>query len=153
MADTMLQDIVAIPSVTSATLLYVVESNTDYKMTIAQLDTYLSGNIDHNDLQAIQGGTTDEYYHLTSAQSVGLNTLSTQYRIPVVGSATGVFAQSTWAINASTMTTPSAGIITAVTSIALTAPAITSGGSLVTTNAAGITTLASSDPRRNPDHW
>ena len=31
-------------------------------------DGVLSGNADHNSLGNIQGGTTDEYYHLTSAE-------------------------------------------------------------------------------------
>jgi hypothetical protein len=34
--------------------------------------TLAPGDIDHADLDALQGGTTDEYYHLTSAQHTDL---------------------------------------------------------------------------------
>jgi len=75
----------------------------------------------HNDLLSIQGGTSSEYYHLTSAQHSAFVGLSTQYTIPVVGAAAGVLAESTWSINGNTMTAAAVAEIAAATSLNLAA--------------------------------
>jgi len=90
------------------------------------------GSGSHNGLTGIQGGTTDEYYHFTAAQHTGIVGLTTQYTIPVVGASAGVLAESTWLINASTMTTPAESTITAATKVTLTAPDVEIDGTLVT---------------------
>lgn len=82
----------------------------------------------HNDLLSIQGGTSSEYYHLTSVQHSAFVGLSTQYAIPVVGAAAGVLSESTWSINGSTMTAPAISEIEATTSLGLDAPFVGIGG-------------------------
>lgn len=49
--------------------------NTATSIVWSQITSFTGSNLtsietrNHNDLQTLQGGTTDEYYHLTSAQS------------------------------------------------------------------------------------
>jgi len=84
-------------------------------------------NSDHNSLTGLQGGDTNEYYHLTSAQHVGLVGLTNQYQIPVVGASAGVLSESSWSINASTMTGAADSIISASTSLTLTSDVVIDG--------------------------
>ena len=43
-----------------------------HNLSRSLIERMLEGQIDHNDLQTLQGGTTDEYYHLTAANHAAL---------------------------------------------------------------------------------
>lgn len=68
---------------------YVLSSKADGTRSWVEM-TGGGGGGDHNDLSNIQGGTTDEYYHLTSAQ----HTIATQ---AATGSLSGYLTSTDWA--------------------------------------------------------
>lgn len=87
---------------------------------------------DHNSLAGLQGGTTNEYYHLTSAE--------------YTGTGTGTFVRASGAtLTAPNLGTPSAAVLTNATGLPLTTGVTgtlgqANGGTGITTASNGITT-------------
>lgn len=56
--------------------------------------TGLAGTLDHNSLSGLQGGTTNEYYHLTSAQESNLTGFSDAVSLPSADGSNGQTLQT-----------------------------------------------------------
>lgn len=58
--------------------LYVMDLNEYYAYNNANNWVFIGNIINHNSLSGLQGGTTNEYYHITSAQSTFVGALTTK---------------------------------------------------------------------------